>query len=541
MSGLEDRISSENSKLVDEADNLMESTQHLRDWRMYIDSSELCEEILGSTFKATSEQEIRLKKLNDSNLIPREMNRKLLYEERSVVLKQFLNERHLKDVYKLASHMKGFIKDDELIPTLLALYELKLFVETKQLINDYTYKEIFDEHYYTGRASKFVKNKNSIKASSIIFFHKMSKMIHDLYTQRGEIFNFNSRIIKSFSKAIRSYIDAYLYDDLQIDQKYKTICSSEHYEELKNIRAPRLFTKVLLNKHVRQQLQDVYIKLNRKEYTSTINPERLMELADNFDKYYLSDNNKWIKTSFAIGLTILRELDPELVKEYTRKEGIKRFSTTYHNLKNRHGAFLYKIVNNGEEPVDEVIEEEEVLLDVQEQETLREEEIFVSPIEEILAENELLEQLTNDPEILIDSGKIFTHYSKYLGITQQEMLKNAPYMTWLALNQLETFFREGTIRQPDHVLDILVGMEKRFEYKIKRKKKDLWSLYTHRMAKIFNVIYCSNTSVIDPKNDFIISLHRNISRLLDGATDRKCTVYLNYKVAQAMMKFLFPT
>jgi hypothetical protein len=312
-------------------------------WKSYGTQPIEIEKNLGSTFEAKTNEEYRLKRLQDQVAIPKNIRKQLEYEEKTGILKQFLNENHLKDVYFLAGQMKEYIKEKELLPTILALYEVKLFIETKQVLNDLVLRKIIQEYYYSNRKTSFRKNKGEYKSATIIFFHVIGKILRDLYTGQGRIFSYTTPLIQRLSEVVKQKIDSYLIETQEFGFLEGKNISEKHYESYKQMSVPRIFTKILLVLHVNKQFQEIAIQISTKKLHSTlITLEKLKILSKTFKEKYLN-SDKWIKTSHGIALTLLKDLEPELVKQILEETEVDNFYMTYHNIKNRHGELFREV------------------------------------------------------------------------------------------------------------------------------------------------------------------------------------------------------
>ncbi|OLS25167.1 MAG: hypothetical protein HeimC3_16110 [Candidatus Heimdallarchaeota archaeon LC_3] len=529
----------------DDLEKPIDNNLRYSNWRNYVIRPTSHETQLGTTFEPSVGQENqfkRLKRLQDQVKTPNHILRKKSYEEKSVVLSYYLNKEHLNDVYELASHIKNFISDRELMPTLLALYELKLFIETEQLIHEKTYKDILQDHYYNERETKFSRPEVSTKAFSTIFFHKLGKFIRDLYTQEGKILDFQAKIVKIFSRSVRAFVDAYLYENMKIDEKYKSMFSTDKFEELKFIRAPRFFTKVMFIRNVKQQLQNIYLRLHTKHLITKTEKETLLSVGNKFAEIYLQDYNKLLKSSYAFGLTLIKELNPELLIKISQLEDISKYSRISHNFKHNNKIFFEKIIKDYQTQIHEIIVVKEELLHNGTIETVSDPEIlYQSVLDRDNKEEELLEKIENVTKLSLedqvwefiwskiwlgtfskydridgkddsfnDPVKLFKNYTHFLGVKYDELLTDHAYMTWFALYQLELLFHEQSIFRQDKFIDLLMDLEDQYEYKTKYKKKDLKILYHHRLYRLVTALYEGDSTKVDTTNEYIRQIRENI-------------------------------
>ncbi|MHA2336073.1 MAG: hypothetical protein ACXACX_02165 [Candidatus Hodarchaeales archaeon] len=305
------------------------------------------EKFLGSTFQPITKIDYRLKRYQNQVFLPLYIKKYQEYQQKAQILDNYIPENHFKEVCQLASYIKTPIKSKELIPTLLALYELKLFVESKILLDDKIFKEIISE-YYHDREKKHKYTLKEIRSATIYFFHNLAKFVRDLYTEKGGIFDNSSPIVQRFSEAVRSFISTYVYDTIDLAKfnlnKFESL-SSDHQEAYKAFIIPKIFLKVILAMHVKQEFQEIAFKMRKQQYNSILLPEDLEALGSQFFNQYLS-SNKNIKSSYGICLTIIKELDKDLAESIITETKTVNFLQTYHNIKIRHGKFIEVIISN---------------------------------------------------------------------------------------------------------------------------------------------------------------------------------------------------
>jgi hypothetical protein len=526
-------------------------------WRDYVTKPTAFEKNLGSTFEAQTNDQYRLKRMQEQVPISITDRRKYEYEEKSGVLKYYLNERHLQDVYSIAGEMKNYIKENELLPTLLAIYELKLFLETGRVLDDYVIRKIFADNYFSGRSKDFRQDQNHYRSATIYFFHALNKIIRDLYTGAGKIFHNKSSITRIFGESVKTFIDTYLFEKLEIDLLQGRKLSQEYVESFKAMKAPRLFTKAMLSLHIKQQFQEIALQLNKCHYQSAkLNPEILHSLSDQFMEKYLH-SEKWIKTSYGIGLSLLKDYDPELVQTIVEDKEIDNFYPTFYNVKIRHGKFFNELSINIPS-INESPQEETILQQTQKQEEVRSIEvprpeiIHEDCVQKLLqTETELQRELVDDYNILIDSEKKFTHINKYLGIKEEEFLLDRPYLTFIALHQLELLFRWNVKLSEKSLHRLIVDMEEQYEFRRKRKKK-LWSIYLHRLNKLILSLNEDDSRIVDTTNDYIKKLRKGVQNIVQKVTQDyhmmngphqddqcNCKMYYRCMAMKTMFEVLF--
>jgi hypothetical protein len=331
----------------DDLENPIDNGIRYPGWINYIHQIKDYEKYLGSTFQPKKKLDYRLKHYQNQVFLPPHIKKNNEYQSKANFLINYIPENHFNEICQLASHIKNPIKSKELLPTLLALYELKLFIESKILLNNGIFKEIISE-YYHDRDKKHKYTLKEIRSATIYFFHNLAKFVRDLYNERGKIFDCSSSVVQRFSEAVRSFIDTYIYDTLKLDQVNSNKLESiplTHHEAYREFITPKIFLKVILAMHVKQDLQEIAFMMRKKQYKSKLSPEDLESIDRLFFYYYLS-SNKNIKSSYGICLTILRELDKDLVESIITESRVDNFLQTYHNIKIRHGEFINSIICN---------------------------------------------------------------------------------------------------------------------------------------------------------------------------------------------------
>jgi hypothetical protein len=331
----------------DDLENPIDNGIRYPGWINYTNQIKGYEKYLGSTFQSKNKLDYRLKRYQNQVFLPLHIKKNNEYQSKANFLINYIPENHFKEICQLASHIKNPIRSKELLPTLLALYEIKLFVESKILLNNGIFKEIISE-YYHDRDKKHKYTLKVIRSATIYFFHNLAKFVRDLYNEKGIIFDYSSSVVQRFSEAVRSFINTYIYDTLKLDQinsnKLKSIPST-HHEAYKEFITPKIFLKVIFAMHVKQDFQEIAFKMRKQQYKSKLLPEDLESLDKLFFYHYLS-SNKNIKSSDDICSTILRELDKDLVESIITESKFDNYLQTYHNIKIRHGEFINSITCN---------------------------------------------------------------------------------------------------------------------------------------------------------------------------------------------------
>ncbi|OLS20274.1 MAG: hypothetical protein HeimC3_41260, partial [Candidatus Heimdallarchaeota archaeon LC_3] len=248
------------------------------------------------------------------------------YWEEAEFLIQFLNKERLQKVVYILAHSKSELHKDELLTTIIVLYEIDLFLDTGKTLFTHVISEVCN--ILATKTYKFQMNKAQLHELKLKYFNKVSRITREIIQFGVLPDSFNQYYYKRIHDMVLHH-----FPDLEIDNP-----------RIFEIRGPGLFSKILLGYRIIQEMDEFSYALQSKEFTSDfLSPNDVKLLGRLFFKKHLLYQSQY-KSSYLISLNIIKSVDSQFAMQienkYNKQYLLKLTSCEIRNVYLRHKDFF---------------------------------------------------------------------------------------------------------------------------------------------------------------------------------------------------------
>ncbi|MHA1991559.1 MAG: hypothetical protein ACW981_13470 [Candidatus Hodarchaeales archaeon] len=127
-------------------------------------------------------------------------------ELQNFLVDKYFNYKDVNSLLQIQKQIEIPLNQTDRFLSLLAIYQLKLFIEKQIHVKEEIFNEIIRNYYFSSQITNSYDKVDNFRRILSKFNHIQSKIIHDLYFKGEKFFDFTNNYVLEFSNLLHQFV-----------------------------------------------------------------------------------------------------------------------------------------------------------------------------------------------------------------------------------------------------------------------------------------------------------------------------------------------